>query len=81
MPTGMLADRLTTEWGEMPNDTPVDLPRDHRLPLPLPVGRMYHNVVSMDPTRKNFGRPVKKASRKGKNGLNKSGHRGNPHKR
>lgn len=28
---------------------------------------------------KNYGRPVKKASRHGKRGLNKCGHRGNPH--
>lgn len=37
-------------------------------------------MVNSEPG-KNFGRPVKKASRVGKKWMNKNGHRNNPHKK
>ena len=49
----------------------------HRLSGMIPVGKMFWNIAQANPHRKDFGRPVKKASRHGKRGLNKNGHRGN----
>ena len=43
----------------------------------IPVGKMFWNIARANPYRKDYGRPVKKASRHGKSGLNKCGHRGN----
>ena len=41
----------------------------------IPFGR------TGEPLRKDFGHPVKKESRIGRRGLNKCGHRNNPHKK
>ncbi len=51
--------------------------RIHRLSGQIPVGKMFWNIAMANPKRKGFGRPVKKASRKGQKGLNKCGHRKN----